>query len=46
MFYKKEAIMYEIICVSGHYEGYYNGSFLVSGDTHGEVERELDKIKQ
>lgn len=38
--------MYEIICVSGHYEGYHNGSFLVSGDTYGEVERELDKIKQ
>lgn len=34
-----------IIPVHGHYEAYLNGKFICSGDTEGEVERELKNLE-
>lgn len=34
-----------IIHVREHYEAYLNGKFICSGDTKGEVERELKKYE-
>jgi hypothetical protein len=34
-----------IIPVRGHYEAYLNGKFICSGDTKGEVERELENLE-
>jgi hypothetical protein len=35
----------DIRCVQGHYEGFVDGHFVVSGDTWNEVYSELQKIK-
>lgn len=32
--------------VNGHYEAYLNGNFVVSGDTHAEVLKELEELEQ
>lgn len=34
----------EIRLVQGHYLGYINGTFIVSGDTRSEVEKDLQEI--
>lgn len=36
--------MYEIVCRTGHYEAYLNGRFVVSGDTYGEVKKDLEAL--
>lgn len=35
----------EIICVRGHYEAYFQGKFLCSGDTYREVEKEIEDVE-
>lgn len=34
----------EIRHVMDHYEAYINGQFVVSGDTYGEVKKELEEL--
>lgn len=36
--------MVEIRHVRDHYEGYINGEFVCSGDTYGEVYRDLEEL--
>ena len=33
-----------IISIRGHYEAYFNGKFICSGDTRAEVEKELKEV--
>ncbi len=35
----------DIICTGGHYEGYVNGKFVVSGDTWNEVYKDLSEMR-
>ena len=36
----------KIIHVHNHYEAYDKGNFVCSGDTYGEVEREIESMKE
>ena len=35
----------DIVCVHGHYEGYVDGEFAVSGDTWNEVYKDLSEMR-
>ena len=40
-----ESQVVDIVCVRGHYEGFVNGNFVVSGDSYTEVYNDLKEMR-